>query len=325
MLSKTRVRKDPSTALCLEDTHESMRREIIRGLAESQKKISSKYFYDAKGSRLFEEICVLPEYYVTRAETALLSENVHAIGEHIPDAAVLVEFGSGASTKTRLLLDAIPQIEVYVPIDISGAALAAAVRSMRANYPNLRIEEVVADISRMNSLPVSTVGYSEVGFFPGSTIGNFTPAEAKAFLANARRILGPDSRFIVGVDLVKSPDVLVQAYDDSQGVTAAFNKNVLTRLNREYGANFRLGDFHHKAIWNPLESRIEMHLVALHDSSVTFADGTCISLARGETIHTENSYKYMAPAFERLAVDAGWKLERRWTSSDPGFGIFLLA
>jgi dimethylhistidine N-methyltransferase len=308
-----------------DDAHDETRREIICGLVGLQKRISSKYLYDAEGSRLFEAICVLPEYYVTRTETTLLSQCVQGIAEHIPESAVLVEFGSGASIKTRLLLDAIPQIKAYVPIDISGDALASAMRSIRASYPDLRIDGLIADIGRLDSLPVSTVGYSEVGFFPGSTIGNFTPMEAKAFLANARRVLGSNSRFIVGVDLVKSPDVLIPAYNDAQGVTAAFNKNVLTRLNREFGADFQVGDFQHKAIWNPEESRIEMHLVSLRDASVTWADGTCIPIARGETIHTENSYKYVPLLFERLALDAGWNVEKSWTSPDPAFGIFLLA
>jgi dimethylhistidine N-methyltransferase len=323
--SESRIGTNLSSAQRSADTLDAMRREIIGGLVGLPKRISSKYLYDAEGSRLFEAICVLPEYYVTRTEMALLSQCVQGIAEHIPEAAVLIEFGSGASIKTRLLLDAIPQIEAYVPIDISGDALTSAVRSIRTSYPDLRIEGVVADIGRMESLPVSTVGYSEVGFFPGSTIGNYTPMEAKAFLANARRILGAESRFIVGVDLVKSLDVLIPAYDDAQGVTAAFNKNVLTRLNREHGANFRLGDFQHKAIWNPQESRIEMHLVSLRDSSVTLGDGTCIPFARGATIHTENSYKYVPVLFERLALDAGWNVEKRWTSTDPAFGIFLLA
>lgn len=308
-----------------EDDQDAMRREITSGLLGAPKRLPSKYLYDAEGSRLFEAICDLPEYYVTRAETKLLSHCVRDIAGHIPEVAILVEFGSGASTKTRLLLDAIPQIAAYVPIDISGAALASAMRSIRARYPDLRMEGVVADISRLDSLPVSTVGYSEVGFFPGSTIGNFTPIEAKSFLANARRVLGPESRFIVGVDFVKSPDVLIPAYNDAQGVTAAFNKNLLNRLNREFGTNFQLDDFQHRAIWNPQESRIEMHLVSLRNASVALADGTWIQFTRGETIHTENSYKYVPPLFERLALDAGWNVENRWTSPDPAFGIFLLA
>jgi dimethylhistidine N-methyltransferase len=302
-----------------------MRREITSGLVGAPKRIPSKYLYDAEGSRLFEAICVLPEYYVTRTETKLLSRCVRGIAEHIPETAVLVEFGSGASTKTRLLLDAIPQIRAYVPIDISSDALTTATRSIRAGYPDLRVEGVVADISRLESLPVSTVGFSEIGFFPGSTIGNFMPSEAQAFLANARRLLGPDSRFIVGVDFIKSPDVLIPAYNDAQGVTAAFNKNVLRRLNRELGAGFQLDNFQHRAIWNQQESRIEMHLISLRNASVKLAEDTWIHFARGETIHTENSYKYLPAVFERLALDAGWIVEKRWTSSEPAFGIFLLA
>jgi dimethylhistidine N-methyltransferase len=308
-----------------DDVQDGMRREITFGLVGAPKRIASKYLYDAEGSRLFEAICVLSEYYVTRTEAKLLSRCVPSIAEHIPEAAVLVEFGSGASTKTRLLLDSIPQIRAYVPIDISSDALTTATRSIRVSYPDLRVEGVVADISRLESLPVCTVGFSEVGFFPGSTIGNFTPPDAKEFLANARRLLGPESRFIVGVDLVKSADVLIPAYNDAEGVTAAFNKNVLKRLNRELGADFQLDNFQHQAIWNPQESRIEMHLISLRNASVTFADGTSIHFARGETIHTENSYKYLPAVFERLAVDSGWTVVKRWTSSEPAFGIFLLA
>jgi len=310
-----RANKDGETA--------RFRRDLLAGLARSPKTASPKWFYDAEGSRLFEEITELPEYYPTRTELALLRDRAGEMAQAIPEGAALVEFGSGASTKTRLLLDAAPQLGVYVPIDISKSALDAAAESIAADYPDLPVAPLVDDFTTALALPEAAAGRPHVGFFPGSTIGNFRPAEVEAFLAGAKRLLGSGAGFLIGIDLAKDEQTLVAAYDDAQGVTAAFNLNLLTRINRELGGNFDLAAFEHRAIWNPAESRVEMHLVSRKDQTVTIA-GRRIEFAAGETIHTENSYKFTVGGFEKLARQAGWKLERCWESPAPSFAMVLL-
>jgi dimethylhistidine N-methyltransferase len=297
--------------------------DVLAGLSKPRKELSAKYFYDAEGSRLFEEITELPEYYPTRTELALLRDRAGEMAEAIPEGAALVEFGSGASTKTRLLLDAAPQLGVYVPIDISKSALDAAAESIAADYPDLPVAPLVDDFTTALALPEAAAGRPHVGFFPGSTIGNFRPAEVEAFLAGAKRLLGSGAGFLIGIDLAKDEQTLRAAYDDAQGVTAAFNLNLLTRINRELGGNFDLAAFEHRAIWNPAESRVEMHLVSRKDQTVTIA-GQRIEFAAGETIHTENSYKFTVGGFEKLARQAGWKLERCWESPAPSFAMVLL-
>ncbi|MBL8555920.1 MAG: ergothioneine biosynthesis protein EgtB [Phenylobacterium sp.] len=297
--------------------------DVVEGLGKPQKAIPPKHFYDTEGSRLFEAITELPEYYPTRTEIALLERAAPAMARHIPDGAALVEFGSGASTKTRILLDAAPRLSTYVPIDISASALEAAARAIRADYPDLTVAPLRDDFTNALRLPAETRGRPIVGFFPGSTIGNFDRDGARAFLESARRLLGEGAAFLVGIDLVKPVDVLTAAYDDAQGVTAAFNLNLLTRINRELGADFDLSAFRHRAVWNPLESRIEMHLESLKDQSVHVA-GRRFHFRVGETLHTENSHKFTPEAFARLAADAGWTLEETWISGEPTFAIVLL-
>ncbi|WP_374570829.1 ergothioneine biosynthesis protein EgtB [Phenylobacterium sp.] len=297
--------------------------DVVEGLSQPQKAISPKYFYDAEGSRLFEAICELPEYYPTRTEIALLESVAGEIAQAIPRGAALVEFGSGASVKTRLVLDAAPQISAYAPIDISPDALAAAEAAIRRDYPDLEVAPLAEDFTRALALPDAVAGLSCVGFFPGSTIGNFTPSEAQAFLSAARRLLGPGAAFIVGADLVKPADVLEAAYDDAQGVTAAFNKNLLARMNRELGADFDLDAFDHRAVWNAEESRVEMHLVSRVAQQVRVA-GRVFSFEAGEHLHTENSYKFTLEGFADLAGRAGWTLARSWRSPDPAFAVMLL-
>jgi len=299
-------------------------RDVVEGLSRSQKQIPPKYFYDAEGSRLFEAICELPEYYPTRTEIALLGEAVAEIAAAIPADAALVEFGSGASVKTRLLLDAAPQVGLYVPIDISATALDEAATAIRTRYPGLAVAPLVEDFTAAIDLPAAAAGRSHVGFFPGSTIGNFTPPEAVEVLAGARRLLGAGSTFLVGIDLVKPEPTLLAAYDDAQGVTAAFNLNLLTRINRELDGDLDVGAFAHRAVWNPLESRIEMHLESLRDQEATVA-GRRFAFRRGETIHTENSYKFSVEGFAALAAQAGWRLEQRWVNADQPFAIVRLA
>lgn len=298
--------------------------EVIAGLSATPKTLPAKYFYDAEGSRLFEQICGLPEYYLTRTETALLREIAPEIAARIPDGAALVEFGSGASTKTRILLDAAPQVSAYAPIDISPTALEEAAASLRAAYPDLTVAPLIEDFTKALSPPDGVRGRPLVGFFPGSTIGNFAPDEAEALLRQARELLGEDAMFVVGADVAKDPAVLIPAYDDAQGVTAAFNRNVLVHINRELGGTFDPTAFAHRAVWNAEESRIEMHLRSVRDQIVMVGDHG-FRFAAGETIHTENSYKYRSDAFEAIARRAGWTVARRWVSPDPAFAVYLLA
>jgi dimethylhistidine N-methyltransferase len=297
--------------------------DVLAGLARPQKSVPPKYFYDAEGSRLFEAITELAEYYPTRTEIALLGQVAPEIAALISPGAALVEFGSGASVKTRLLLDAAPQLAVYAPIDISRAALEAAAQAIRRDYPLIQVAPLLDDFTRALSLPAAAQDRPVTGFFPGSTIGNFTPDEAQVFLEAAHRLLGPGARFVVGIDVVKAEKTLIAAYDDAQGVTAAFNKNLLARINRELGGDFDLDAFAHRARWNAAESRIEMHLESLKAQTVHVA-GQAFTFADGETLHTENSCKFTVEAFAALAAKAGWRLEQSWQSADPAFAVVSL-
>ena len=297
--------------------------DLTTALRLPNKSISPKWFYDEAGSRLFEDITELSEYYPTRTETALLTHIAPDLAAIIPDGAVMIEFGSGASAKTRLLLDAAPQLFAYAPMDISEDALASAAKSIARDYPALKVTPIVGDFTRPLPLPEFAAGRGLVGFFPGSTIGNFTPDEARRFLGAVRTLLGPDSALIVGVDLVKSSEILIAAYDDAQGVTAAFNKNLLVRANRELGADFDLEAFSHVARWNADKNRIEMHLASLVDQTV-MVGGERFHFAAGETLHTENSHKFTVPGFEALVTSSGWRVIRQWTSAAPQFAVFVL-
>ena len=301
----------------------AFRRDVLEGLSKPQKAIPSKYFYDEAGSALFEAICDVEEYYPTRVEMALLSEIAPALAASIPDGAALVEFGSGASLKTRILLDAAPQLSAYAPIDISPDALIPAAQTLRQAYPTLKIVPVTGDFTGPMTLPAEIEGAPRVGFFPGSTIGNFSRDGAEAFLRSAKMLLGAGSRFIIGVDLVKAEAVLVAAYDDAQGVTRDFNLNLLKRINRELGGDFDLGVFTHRASWNAVESRMEAHLIANRAQTVTVA-GRPFRFAAGEGVHTENSYKYEPDVFVAVAEKAGWRVEAEWISPPPRFAVFLL-
>ena len=305
------------------DPNGSFLHDVLEGLAASPKRIPPKYFYDETGSRLFEEICRTPEYYPTRVEAALLARIAPEVAEATPESAALVEFGSGASEKTRSLLDAAPQLAAYAPIDISGAALAQAANRIAAAYPALQVIPVVDDFTLLERLPPALSGRPKVGFFPGSTIGNFAPPEAAALLRRAKHLLGQGAHFLIGVDLAKSEAVLNAAYNDAAGVTAAFNLNLLARINRELGGDFDLSAFSHRAFWNAREGRVEMHLVSARDQTVR-VDGAAFAFRRDETIHTENSYKYDPEGFARLAQSAGWRVEQMWTSPPPEFAAFLL-
>ncbi len=299
------------------------RRDLIAGLSQSPKVASPKWFYDAEGSRLFEAITRLPEYYPTRQEAALLRRVAPQWAARFGPDAALVEFGSGASEKTRIVLDAASDLGAYIPIDISAEALDAAARRIAGAYPALKVKPLVGDFLHLGALPAGIGMGRRVGFFPGSTIGNLERDEAIAFLTAARGLLGPDALFILGVDLVKDPGMLIAAYDDSAGVTAAFNRNLLVRANRELGAGFDVDSFAHRAVWNPGGSRMEMHLEATRDMTVLL-DGRRIAFMRGETIHTESSRKYTEASVRELAEAAGWTVAGFETSPDPAVALALL-
>jgi dimethylhistidine N-methyltransferase len=291
-----------------------LKEDVLAGLSLPQKALPPKYFYDAAGSRLFERICRLPEYYVTRAELSLTRANIGAIARFAGRGCELVEYGSGESLKTRLLLRAL-RPAAYVPIDISEIALRQSTRKLSRSFPWLKIVPVPGDFSRPIDLPRARA--PRVVYFPGSTIGNLDPEEAHAFLAMTR---DQAARMLVGVDLRKDANVLHAAYNDSRGVTAAFNLNLLARINRELGADFDLRRFAHYAFYNAALGRVEMHLVSLERQSVRVARRR-FRFERGESIHTENSYKYSAEGFRALAARAGYAGKRLWTDRK---GLFAL-
>lgn len=302
-------------------TNPALHADAVEGLRQKQKGLSPKWFYDARGSEIFEEITQVPEYYPGRTERAILEAHLPRIAEHVPEGAALVELGSGASVKTRLLLDGLPQLGIYVPVDISEEFLQATAAELAIAYPDLGITPVVADFMQTVTLPGQD-GRAVVGFFPGSTIGNLEPASAVALLS---RLGAWDEHrtLILGVDLIKAPDVLEAAYDDAAGVTARFNLNLLTRLNREADAAFDLETFRHKSVWNPDDSRVEMHLESLLDQQVRLGDHV-IAFEAGETIHTENSHKYSIEGLAEMVAQAGWQVAEVLTDPEAQFAVTIL-
>lgn len=305
------------------DTASDFGADLAAGLTRSPKVASPKWFYDAEGSRLFEEITRLPEYYPTRQEAALLRDVAPDWARRFGTGAVLVEYGSGASEKTRIVLDAAPDLSAYVPIDISPAALDAAAARIGEAYPQLTVSPRIGDFMAVDDLPQAVGEGRRIGFFPGSTIGNLAQEDAVAFLRAARRLLGDDALFVLGVDLVKAPEVLITAYDDAQGVTAAFNRNLLVRANRELGADFDVEAFAHRAVWNPEASRMEMHLEASRDM-VVHLNGERFGFVRGETIHTENSRKFTEATVREMAALAGWRVADFRVGPAPSVALALL-
>jgi dimethylhistidine N-methyltransferase len=297
--------------------------DVLAGLKRDPKTLPAKYFYDAAGSSLFERITDLPEYYPTRTELGILERHAAEIGKLLPAKGVLVEFGSGSFRKARLLLRHAPRLAVYAPVDISPELLRREAEDLRRDFPRLAVIAIDADFTGRFDLPGEIASLPRAGFFPGSTIGNFEPHEACTFLTHAGRVLGPDAAFIVGVDLVKDRAVLHAAYNDSAGVTAAFNLNLLKRINRELGANFNLRCFEHHAFFNRERSRIEMHLASIKRQKVRLC-GETIEFRAGETIHTENSYKYAPEQFAALARGSGWDPRHLWTDPDRYFAVFAL-
>ena len=301
--------------------------EAVPGLLRRQKTLPPKLFYDAEGCRLFEQITGLPEYYLTRTERALLEAQAADMAAELPAKAALVEYGASSEDKAAILLAALAgqgrAASCYVAIDVAESALTALAARMRASHPGLAVHPVAADFLSPLTLPAAATP-PRVGFFPGSTIGNLDRRTAREFLRATRGTLGDGARFLVGVDLRKDPAVLIPAYDDPAGVTAAFNRNILARLNREAGADFDPSAFAHKAVWNAAEGRMEMYLVSERDQ-VAHLSGRTIRFAAGESIHTENSYKYTPQAFRILAEAAGWRPVRLWTDQDRLFSVHLLA
>ena len=308
----------------LEPTVTDFRDAVVEGLSRSPKTLPCKFFYDAAGSELFDRICELPEYYPTRTEMTLLSTHAGAIAALAGSHVDLVEFGSGAGTKIRLLLSALDRPARYTPVDISRKHLMQAAGSLADQFPDLSIVPVCADYTGWFELPGKRQESGRsVGFFPGSTIGNFTPTEAAAFLGGVARLLGPDSMMIIGVDRPKDPAVLEAAYDDADGVTAAFNRNLLVRINRELDGDFDLGQFEHRARWNAAQSRMEMHLVSRVAQMVRIGERR-FSFAPGESIHTENSYKYTPEAFQELAAMSGYNTVAVWSDPADWFSVYAL-
>ncbi len=298
--------------------------ELLQRLSERQKRIPPKYFYDERGSRLFDQICELPEYYPTRTELAILESHGEEIAAAIGGEAVLIEFGSGASTKTRVLLDHLPRLAAYVPVDISRSYLLGCARILAAEYPALHIVPVCADFTTAFVLPRELTEHARrVIYFPGSTLGNFERQDAIALLRNMRAVAGDGGAAVIGVDMVKSTSILEAAYNDSAGITAAFNRNVLVRLNREFGADFDLKAFDHAAPWVEAEGRIEMRLVSTGPQRVRIA-GNEIEFEAGEYILTECCHKYTPEGFEALATAGGWTVARHWTDSSGWFRVYEL-
>ncbi len=297
---------------------------VVDGLSRSKKTLPCRFFYDARGSELFEEITRLPEYYPTRTEAAILKANAVEMAQSVPDGGVLVEFGSGFSLKTEILLAQLPQLRAYVCIDVSHDALREARQRLALRFPSLDVRPIVGDFSYPVPLPPELRDCNKTGFFPGSTIGNLTPVEAGRLLRVFRAVLSPGGRLIVGVDLKKDLRTLVPAYNDAAGVTAAFNLNLLARINRELGANFALDAFRHDAIYNAREGRIEMHLESLRDQEVRVR-GRTFHFKAGERIHTENSYKYSIRQFQDLARSADWQPGRVWTDPAELFSVHELS
>lgn len=305
------------------DARQQFARDLIAALNAPQRRLSPKYFYDAAGSRLFEQICELPEYYPTRTELSILRDHAPDMASHIGPNADIIEFGAGSLQKVRLLLDALDSPWRYVPIDISGPHLFAAAQQLRAERPALLVEPVVADYTAAFPLPTLRPGTRRVGFFPGSTLGNFDPDEALAFLTRAAHMLRGGG-LLLGVDLVKDPARLHAAYNDAQGVTAAFNRNVLVRANAELGFDFDVQRFGHAAFYNAPKARIEMHLQSLRAQTVQLR-GLRWHFEEGETLHTECSHKFTIERLRALATRAGFEAGPVWTDPEGLFSIHWLA
>jgi dimethylhistidine N-methyltransferase len=308
----------------LAPTQESFRDAVIAGLGREPKSLPCKFFYDARGSALFEKICELPEYYLTRTEIAILDRFAADIAAQLGPHCRLIELGSGASQKVRILLEALDKPAAYVAVDISREQLRQSAARLAADFPKLAVVAVCADYTRPFELPpLPGPDGKRVGFFPGSTIGNFEPQQVVAFLTDWAALLGPGGEMLIGVDLKKDPKILNAAYNDKAGMNAAFNLNLLTRINRELGGDFDIDRFAHVAFYNEAEGRVELYLKSLAEQSVTIA-GQRFRFAAGELIHTENSYKYAIDEFRGLAAVAGFEAIHTWTDRHQLFSVHYL-
>jgi dimethylhistidine N-methyltransferase len=302
---------------------EDIQTEVIEGLSKQQKMLPSKFFYDERGSQLFDEICQLDEYYLTRTEIKIMRDNIEEIASHIGEKCVLVELGSGSSTKIRLLLDHLPSLVGYVPVDISEEHLIKSVQNLKSDHPNLPVYPLVADYTKWFKLPQINKKFNSIdAFYPGSTMGNFTPTEARGFLERIARIDGAGSGLLIGVDLKKDKKILDAAYNDSKGVTAEFNLNILHHINNNICANFSVENFIHHAYYNEEFGRIEMHLKSKTDHVVNVED-LSFKIEKDETILTEYSYKYSLDDFAEL-VQGLYKVEKVWVDDNNLFSVQFL-
>lgn len=307
-----------------EEQTPGFRDDVLQGLAKTKKELHCKYFYDERGSQLFDQICELPEYYPTRTEASIMRQNADAIGRRIGDDAVLVEYGSGSSTKTRLLLDHLSDQRAYLPVDISEDHLLRTADQLRLDYPDLDIHPIVADFTVGFDLPDEFETTPVTVYFPGSTIGNLRPDAAVDLLSQIAKQCHSGGGLLIGFDLDKSPETLVAAYDDAAGVTAKFNLNLLSRINRELGGDFDLDQFAHVAVYNKDHSRIEIYIESLCDQQVSIGD-TQINFAEGERIFTEFSHKYAIDQFTVMAKQAGLVADECWTDQDNLFAVMHLS
>jgi dimethylhistidine N-methyltransferase len=310
-----------ATAALVDTADTAFGRDVLLGLSRPQKQVPCTWLYDHRGSELFEDITVLPEYYPTRAEVRLLRRAAHHLAHAAGARATLVEFGSGASRKTPLVLSALESPAAYVAVDISAQFLRESVAELQGRFPQLPMHPVVADFHALKRLPV-TGGGRRLGFFPGSTIGNCTPEEAVDLLGSFARVLGPGALLALGADATQDPALLIPAYDDRQGVTAAFNHNLLRRINRELAGTFDDMGFRHEARWDATLQRVEMHLVSRYAQRVEVL-GHPFRFARGESIHTESSYKFGPARFQALARRSGWMPLALWMDDASGFAVHL--
>ena len=299
----------------------AFREDVLAGLSAPIPAVPARWLYDRRGSELFDEITRLPTYYPTRTETALLKDILPDVATHIAKGTAVVEFGAGSATKTPLLLEAIHPA-AYAPVDISGDYLRDSAAEVATRFPDIAVEPVIADFARPFDLPPSIAHLPKLGFFPGSTIGNFVPRTGTDLLRSWRDLLGDGSQLLIGMDRVKPVERLIAAYDDPQGVTAAFNLNLLERINRELGADIPVDAFRHEARWNDILSRIEMHLVATRDVSFEI-DGRSFSFAKGSSIHTENSHKYGRRGGRVLLLAGGWTPIGEWADPSGDFAVIL--
>ena len=320
MTVKTNVQR-VLRAAHLAETADIFAADAVAGLSAEPKTLSPKYFYDLQGSALLDRITQLPEYYPTRCEIGILQDHAPAIASMFPPGCALIEFGSGSSRKARILLGAAATVEAYVPVDISGDFLQQDLAQLRRDLPHLLVHPLVEDFTQKFAIPPHLARLPRVGFFPGSTIGNFEPDEAGRFLRHIGKMLGAGSLLVVGIDLAKDEETLNRAYNDAEGVTARFNLNLLARMNRDLGADFDLAAFRHDAFFNHEKSRIEMHLASTKRQTVRI-NGAAIDFRADETIHTENSYKYTVKSFRALAHRNGWSPVKVFT--DGFFSVHVL-